>query len=316
MTEDTRHTEIQNKLLQLGNALDLQVWIAQTDRNKDFDGRKFSDLSIKELPQHLAFDERAKRILRNIDVIWFKDNKLEGAFEIEATTSIYSGLLRLSDLLVILPNISFPIYIVAPRDREKKGEQQLLRPTFKYLKLNERCKYIVSEDLFQKYENIVFSGDPRSLERIATVAKEKPRIPEPPEHVPEKEEIWNTFYFEPEEVSNMTKEDFFKMHRIKAFQAYAYIRNSSGEITGIVFQGYKSRIDRHLKEGRYRWGTRKAINANNLKMDMRVFVVETDYDLDTRERVIKPRLRMAGRLKEVFAEKNGKNVRKIFPPDS
>ena len=34
-----------------------------------------------------------------IDVLWLDGNAIVAAFEIESTTSIYSGLLRMSDLL-------------------------------------------------------------------------------------------------------------------------------------------------------------------------------------------------------------------------
>lgn len=309
------HPEIQSKLLKLGNELGLKVWIAQSDKNKEFGGIRFSDSSLKELPKLLDLDEDAKETMRNIDVIWFDGKKIECAFEIEVTTSIYSGVLRLSDLLAIMPNINFPIYIVAPHDRKKEVQQQLLRPTFKHLRLNERCKYIESEDLFQNYGSIVFSGNPKSIEKIATLVKEKPVELESTKPVLEEgKEIWNVFYFDPlDKVPSVTKEDFFKAHKIKALQSYKYIKDSSGEITGIVFQGYKSRIDKHIKSGKYRWDTRRPIRTSNLKIGMQVFVVETDYDLDTGEKLAKPRLRMAGKLKEVWQEKDNEKIEKLFP---
>ena len=55
------------------------------------------------------------------------------AFEVESTTSIYSGLLRMSDLLFRQPNISVPLFLVAPEERRLKVMQQVNRPTFDYL---------------------------------------------------------------------------------------------------------------------------------------------------------------------------------------
>jgi hypothetical protein len=41
-----------------------------------------------------------------IDVLWLDGNAIVAALEIESTTSIYSGLLRMSDLVARQPNIS------------------------------------------------------------------------------------------------------------------------------------------------------------------------------------------------------------------
>ncbi|MBO3798319.1 MAG: hypothetical protein QW506_00520 [Thermoproteota archaeon] len=126
-------------------------------------------------------------------------------------------------------------------------------------------------------------------------------------------ETWYDFFFEPEQVPDEDKESFFKRHGINPFQAYVYIRNEFGEIEGIVFQGYKSRIDAHLAEGRYVWGTRRPVNVENLSEGMKVYVVETDYDVDTGKRIEKPKLRMVGRLKEVWLTRNGQKIEKLFP---
>jgi hypothetical protein len=36
------------------------------------------------------------------------------AFEVEHTTAIYSGLLRMADLLSLVPNMDIKLHIVAP----------------------------------------------------------------------------------------------------------------------------------------------------------------------------------------------------------
>jgi len=302
------HTEIQFNLLKLGEALGLQVWVAGSDRNKKYNGTSFSELSMEELPPSIGFNKEIIRTIRNIDVIWFSANKIECAFEIEVTTSIYSGVLRLSDLLALVPNINFPIYIVSPKKRKDKVKRELLRPTFKRLKLDERCKYIASEVLFKNLDKIVFSETPRSIEKIATKIKEIPKT------LPEEGEVWYIFYFDPfDKVPNITKKKFFQKHGIKSFMAYAYLTDSKGENTGIVFQGYKNRIDARIEANIFRWGTRKQVNTNELKMGMNVYVVETVYDMDTREKLATPKIRMAGALKEVWLEKDGKKVEKLFP---
>ena len=56
------------------------------------------------------------------------------AFEVESTTSIYSGLLRMPDLVSMQPNLKIPLYLVAPDDRREKVFNEVNRPTFTRLK--------------------------------------------------------------------------------------------------------------------------------------------------------------------------------------
>jgi hypothetical protein len=67
------------------------------------------------------------------------------AFEVEHTTSIYSGLLRMADLLALQPNMDIKLHIVAPAARRDKVFQEIKRPVFSLLErgpLDERCTYM------------------------------------------------------------------------------------------------------------------------------------------------------------------------------
>jgi hypothetical protein len=137
------HTEIQWQLLKLGQDMRLDVWVATNDRNKQFNGNDFhaQPRLLKKLPQR--FDEATQRTVELIDVLWLKGQAIVAAFEVEHTTSIYSGLLRLSDLLSMQPDIDTPLYIVAPDERQRKVILEINRPTFsKATNLAARCSYI------------------------------------------------------------------------------------------------------------------------------------------------------------------------------
>jgi hypothetical protein len=66
------------------------------------------------------------------------------AFEIESTTSVYSGLLRMSDLLAMQPNLNIPLYLVAPDERREKVVAEINRPTFSRLSppMSRTCRFI------------------------------------------------------------------------------------------------------------------------------------------------------------------------------
>jgi hypothetical protein len=144
--DSSAHTKAQSELVLLGRITGCSVWIASNDQSRQYAGRNLADDCLKKLPRMGLSDEATKRISL-IDVIWINQNSPTAAFEIETSTSIYSGLLRMSDLLSVVPALNIQIYIVAPKERERKVLSELGRPTFRKIGLSEYCRYISSEDL-------------------------------------------------------------------------------------------------------------------------------------------------------------------------
>jgi predicted RNA-binding protein len=142
--EPTAHTEIQGLLLELGSAMGFDIWVAKNDRARSFNGMRFADLPKMKASLPLQFDEATNRTIELIDVLWLQGNAIRAAFEIESTTSIYSGLLRMADLIAMQPNINIPLYLVAPDERRDKVMEEVNRPTFSRLDppLAEVCSYI------------------------------------------------------------------------------------------------------------------------------------------------------------------------------
>jgi predicted RNA-binding protein len=142
--EISAHTQIQYLLLKLGNDMGFDVWVARNDRNRETNGKKLSEhFKFKDgLP--LQFDEATNKTIEFIDVLWLRGNAILAAFEVESTTSIYSGLLRMSDLIAMQPNLNIPLYLVAPDERRMKVFEEINRPTFSRLSppLVNVCRFI------------------------------------------------------------------------------------------------------------------------------------------------------------------------------
>jgi hypothetical protein len=170
-SEDASHTQIQWLLAKIGKRVGCGVWVAANDHGKTWNGERLGDLSLRELPT-LGLDVDAQNIIRLIDVVWIKGaRQVVAALEIESTTSVYSGLLRLSDLTVSVPNLNFDLYIVAPQGRLDKVKRELLRPTFQYLELADRCLYFSFERIVQESEAILrWASDPSAIKQLATKA--------------------------------------------------------------------------------------------------------------------------------------------------
>lgn len=130
---DRTHTEIQGWLRDLGHALGFDVWIAANDVGRPFAGGRLGDGCLHGLPAPIEQGAGIEAI-RLIDVLWLEraSGRVAGAFEVEHTTSIYSGIVRLLDLaLADLDQPVHGLFLVAPDTREDDVRTQLARPAFR-----------------------------------------------------------------------------------------------------------------------------------------------------------------------------------------
>lgn len=164
------HSEMQFHLLKIGAALGYDVIAASNDRSKRWEGNSFSFLSLKEFPV-INLEKEVLNTIKLIDVLWFKKgtNHVIAAFEVEKSTSIYSGILRLTDLSYSMTNEDQVIYLVVPDNREKDVVLQLTRPAIK--KANVAMKYICFSDLRQHCDALCKFGDSHHImDKIAKSA--------------------------------------------------------------------------------------------------------------------------------------------------
>ncbi|WP_158826988.1 hypothetical protein [Mucilaginibacter lacusdianchii] len=162
-TEDEHlHNEMQYHLLKIGQALGYDVIAASNDRSKSWNGHKFSFISLQEFP-NLKLDKEVLNTIKLIDVLWFEKgtSKVIAAFEVEKSTSIYSGILRLSDLSFSVANSEEVFYLVVPDNREKDVVMQLSRPSIK--RANVQMKYICFSELRQHCDALCKFGDDHSI---------------------------------------------------------------------------------------------------------------------------------------------------------
>jgi hypothetical protein len=127
----------------------LDVWVARNDRGREARGQRFSRLPRIKQDLPLQFDETTNKTIELIDVLWLQGNAIVAAFEIEHTSTIYSGLLRMSDLIAMQPNLNIPLYLVAPEERRERVITEVNRPTFSHLRppMAAMCRLITFEAL-------------------------------------------------------------------------------------------------------------------------------------------------------------------------
>ncbi|MBX2900694.1 MAG: hypothetical protein KF775_13655 [Cyclobacteriaceae bacterium] len=165
--EEDLHTEMQYHLLKIGKALGYDPIAAVNDRGKCYGEVNFSFISLNKFPQ-MPLDKETLGTVQLIDVIWFdkNTNKPVCAFEVEKSTSIYSGILRLSDLAFSFTDHQTSLFIILPDSREKEVVMQLNRPTIRNSSVS--IKYILFSDLREHCDALCKFGDSHKiLEKIA-----------------------------------------------------------------------------------------------------------------------------------------------------
>jgi hypothetical protein len=135
------HVKMQWKLARLGLKAGERVWVPVGDQAK-----------LRRLYEFESFDRHfaagidlPHSYVENIDVVWKQEFRIDAAYEIENSTTIYSGLLRFADLMILAPNSIYPMFVVAPADRKNRLREQLRRPTFKQMELDRKVRFLAYE---------------------------------------------------------------------------------------------------------------------------------------------------------------------------
>ena len=137
--------KMQANVAQLGAILGFNIWVPPGDRGRVSEAlpSQYHSKLITTLP--LNYDTATLRTIENIDVIWLDRRSIAQAFEVEYTTAIYSGLLRMADLLALQPRIQISLHIVAPTSRREQVRREIVRPVFSVLEggaMAERCSFL------------------------------------------------------------------------------------------------------------------------------------------------------------------------------
>ena len=135
---------IQALLAKSGERMGFKVWLPKSDRSRVLEHWTPNRATLLEaLP--LNYNEATLKTVEQIDVLWLRRRTIVRAFEVEHTTSIYSGILRIADLLALQPNLEIRAHIVAPSVRREKVMQELTRPVFARLEgrpLASACTFL------------------------------------------------------------------------------------------------------------------------------------------------------------------------------
>jgi len=153
---DLTHSQVQSFLGAIGMRKLFDIWVPRPDRTKVGQGIPEEMSYCHVLP---TVPDPVGQILEEVDVIWIErgSGRLRALFEVEHSTTIYSGLLRFNDIHLVAPQFKPTYSIVADNERRSSFVRQLARPTFVVSGLNQICTFMEYENVFSWYERIVRS---------------------------------------------------------------------------------------------------------------------------------------------------------------
>jgi hypothetical protein len=160
--------KIQALLAEIGERMNLKIWVPRSDRQRVLEAWKPKMNCLLEILP-LNYDDATLKTIENIDVLWIRGRSIVRAFEVEHTTSIYSGILRMADLMALQPNLNIAAHIIAPMERKEKVLQEISRPVFAFLEkgpLSEACTFV-------SYESVVELSKEKRLEYMTDAVLEE-----------------------------------------------------------------------------------------------------------------------------------------------
>lgn len=159
-TDSREHTEIQWHLVQLGLNQGYDVYVARNDQNREYNSQPLGEECVDSL-NLTGFSKSAMNIIEYVDVIWLEDDYIVEMFEVESTTSIYSGILRMTDFVVKVPNLAVNMNIVAPEADADKVRREMNRPTFEQILSrsdHSTLNFISFEDVRERHDIVQTAG--------------------------------------------------------------------------------------------------------------------------------------------------------------
>lgn len=148
---DLTHWQVQTLLGGIGIQKGYEVYIPGCDLGKlDW---TISDLFKvnRDIPKGYS---EIRHILTEIDVLWVSAaGEIASLFEVEHSTTIYSGLLRFNDVLLTNPKLRH-FSIVADEHRREVFARQAFRPTFVRSGLAELTSFLEYSNVYSWYRRL------------------------------------------------------------------------------------------------------------------------------------------------------------------
>ncbi len=152
---DLTHSQVQTLLAGIGHFKGYDIWVPPYDSAK-LDWSLTQRFRTRLAPP--AVSPKVASIVCEIDVVWMAAgvDSIEALFEVEHSTSIYSGLLRFNDLLLTDPKLN-RFSVVSNESRRACFSRQAFRPTFQRSGLSELVSFLEYSNVYDWHRQVARS---------------------------------------------------------------------------------------------------------------------------------------------------------------
>jgi hypothetical protein len=120
-------TVYQARLAEIGEKMNFKIWLPKNDRLRVCKlWQPEANVLLSSLP--LNYNSPTLNTIEQIDVIWIHNRTIVRAFEVEDTTTVTLGIVRMANLMALQPNIQIKAHIIASSLRRTKVIKELSKP--------------------------------------------------------------------------------------------------------------------------------------------------------------------------------------------
>jgi len=155
--QNLSHSQVQTLIAGIGHAKGYDIYVPEYNVGR-LDWSLTKNFAIRrQIPE--GFDQ-VRSTLSEIDVVWVASgrNEIEGLYEVEHSTPVYSGLLRFNDVLLSNPRVR-RFAIVSNDRRRELFSRQLSRPTFRKSGLADLCSFLEYANVLAWHERLSKGDD-------------------------------------------------------------------------------------------------------------------------------------------------------------
>lgn len=149
LSQNKIHGYVEGMLVEIGNLKNYQTYTP--DKHVIFNGEPLGNLmTFTEIPKFTYQDILG--VVKQIDVIWFRDRFPHLTFDVEFSTQISMALVRANELR----NFKTTFYVVADESKENLFNSKTNVSTFQDIK--SYTKFITIKSVFNDYKNLVLDN--------------------------------------------------------------------------------------------------------------------------------------------------------------
>lgn len=147
-----RHAQIQVALIIIGRQLGNRIWVAHNDRGIIYNNQRIGEIdgvvvSLRDEKILQAYSD-AINAARYIDCIWFHNDRfMPAVFEVEHSTGVTRGLVRMKSLQDAIPPIQSRWVIAAPNEERERVIREANKEQFHSLQ-TQYLPYSAVEELY------------------------------------------------------------------------------------------------------------------------------------------------------------------------